>query len=130
MLMRVGKINRVLGWAMLLAALAVFAQPATAQSLSASNQTKLLELSEILGAVHHLRALCEVDEAQTWRQSMIKLIETQDAPEWLADQMIKRFNTGYHREEANYPACDAASQRRAVRLANQGARLARSLSRG
>ncbi len=130
MLMRVEKTNKVLRWALLVAALAIFAQPATAQSLSASNKAKLLELSEILGAVHHLRALCEADESQTWRQSMIKLIETQEAPEWLADQMIERFNKGYYREQANYPACDATSQRRAVRLANEGARLARSLSRG
>ncbi len=116
-------------WALLCGALAIFAQPVFAQSLSASYQSKLFQLSEILGAVHHLRALCVESEAQTWRQSMIRLIETQEAPEWLADQMIDHFNKGYYREQEAYPVCDAASQRRATRLANEGARLARTLSR-
>ena len=121
--------NRTLLCASLIIAMSVFAPPLSAQSLSASSQSRLLKLAEILGAVHHLRGICVAEETQTWRQSMIRLIETQDAPEWLADQMIDRFNQGYYREQSNYPVCDAASERRAVRLANEGARLAKSLSR-
>ncbi len=106
-----------------------FTLPAASQTLSGVNQTKLLQLSEVLGGVHHLRALCVQSEAQTWRQSMIRLIETQEAPKWLADRMIERFNQGYYREQSAYPVCDASSQRRAVRLANEGARLSRALAR-
>ena len=105
------------------------ASPSFGQSLSATNQSKLLQLSEILGAVHHLRALCNPQESQTWRKSMIDLIKSQDAPEWLADQMIERFNQGFYREQKAYPVCTEASERRSVSLANQGSRLARNLSR-
>lgn len=128
--MRVQSTNSRRFWISLLVAAFVCGSPAVGQSMSAAYQTKLLDLAEILGAVHHLRALCDPAEAQTWRQSMITLIETQDAPEWLADQMIERFNKGYYREQRSYPVCDTTSERRAVRLANEGSRLAKSLARG
>ena len=115
--------------AIVLLLLAAGAMPAQAQQYSGRYQAELLQLAELLGGVHHLRRTCYPAEEQTWRDAMIGLVSRQNPPSWLREQMISRFNAGFHREQSSYPACDDRSQRRSSQLAADGSRLARKMAR-
>src|SRR5262245_20674239 len=57
-----------------LIALAVAAGPARAQGGAAPYDRDLQRLAEILGALHYLRALCNANEGQKWRNEMQALV--------------------------------------------------------
>jgi uncharacterized protein (TIGR02301 family) len=99
-----------------------------AQQFSSRHQTRLVEMAELLGAVHHLRRVCHPNEDQAWRNAMVEMINTENPPGWLRKKMIGRFNAGFHREQQSFPNCTAASRQKSVSLANEGANLARRLS--
>lgn len=103
--------------------------PSHAQQYSSRYQAELLQLAELLGGVHHHRRNCYPAEEQTWRDSMIGLVSRQNPPNWLREQMISRFNAGFHKEQSAYPTCNGNSQRRSSQLASDGSRLARKMAR-
>lgn len=52
---------------------------------------KLLRLSEILGAIHYLRALCGVKEDNRWRNTMNEIIESEEPGPKRRSQLISNF---------------------------------------
>ena len=54
----------------------------------------LLRLSEILGAVHYLRALCGIDDQQVWRKKMENLLAAEGVTVSRKTKLTKSFNKG------------------------------------
>lgn len=85
------------------------------RTLPPAYEGQLMRLSEILGALHYLRNLCDAKEGQLWRDEMEKLIAAEQPSQQSQAQMIAAFNRGFrgyaeiHRE-CNEPAIEAANQ--------------------
>ena len=82
----------VLAVAALAAAAVAPARPAAALPGDPPYLEQLLRLSEILGALHHLRPLCGAAEGQLWRQKMGALLTAQDPSPDDRRRLIERFN--------------------------------------
>lgn len=87
-------------------------------------EEQLLRLSEILGAIHYLRYLCEHDEKDTWREQMAALLDAEEPDEPRRARMIDRFNRGHDGFRAVYRTCTAAATASADRYLQEGAKIA------
>ncbi len=90
-------------------------------------QPRLERLAEVLGALHHLRALCRSDEAQTWRNEMSALIEAEQPPPGRRDRLVAAFNRGFSGPRDAHRSCTPASALAAERYREEAAGLARDL---
>ncbi len=105
--------------------------PAAAQDaeyMQGEYELQLLELAEILGALHHLRGNCLERESQTWRQEMQRLVQLEDPSDERKNEMTLRFNKGFADARRAHPKCTRAGAREGERLAREGAILARAIA--
>ena len=65
----------------------------------------LLRLSEILGSVHYLRALCGINDGTVWREKMEQLITTEGVTVKRKLKLTKSFNKGYKSFQRTYRRC-------------------------
>lgn len=86
------------------------------------------QLAEVLGAVHHLRALCGTNEGQLWRNKMIEMMGAVNPSETERQALIKHFNDSYYRYRNAYPNCTATAATQADTLMRDGQRLAEELA--
>lgn len=107
--------------------LALAAAPAHAQSDDPAYQDRLLRLSEILGAVHHLRDICGDDEGQLWREQMEAILEAEDPPPQLRARLIAAFNNGFRSFQRTYASCTPSAKTAADRFFAEGSQIAVSL---
>jgi uncharacterized protein (TIGR02301 family) len=103
------------------------AQGATAQG-AAPYDRDLQRLSEILGALHHLRDICGSKEGQLWRDEMQKLIEAEAPAGERHDRMSASFNRGYRGFQQSYRTCTPAASVAIRRYLDEGARIARDIT--
>lgn len=89
---------------------------------------KAVQLAEILGAVHHLRALCDTNEGQLWRNKMIEMIDRLKPEDAARQRLVKHFNDAYYRYRTTYPACTITAAQQSDRLMQDGQRLAEELA--
>ena len=89
---------------------------------------KLLRLSEILGAIHYLRALCGVEEDNRWRNTMNEIIESEDPGPIRRSQLISNFNRGYRTFRSTYSDCTPSARLAADRYLKEGASLASQIT--
>lgn len=92
-------------------------------------QSQLLELSGILGQLHHLRGECVSGERQLWRDNMMELVRLENPPVTRKDEMVEGFNSAYARARTRYPACNKQAGRVAIELAEDGELLSRAIAR-
>src|SRR5262245_17878261 len=92
-----------------LIALAVAAGPARAQSGAAPYDRDLQRLAEILGALHYLRALCNANEGQKWRNEMQALVDAETPSGERRDKLVAGFNRGYRGFQQTYRTCTSAA---------------------
>lgn len=92
-------------------------------------QNQLLELSRILGQLHHLRGECVSGERQLWRDNMMELVRLENPPTSRKDDMVEGFNSAYARARTRYPACNKLAGRAAVERAEDGELLSRAIAR-
>lgn len=92
-------------------------------------QVQLLELSGILGQLHHLRGECVSGERQLWRDNMMELVRLENPPVARKDEMVEGFNSAYARARTRYPACNKQAGRVAIELAEDGEILSRAIAR-
>ncbi|MEM9279852.1 MAG: TIGR02301 family protein [Pseudomonadota bacterium] len=117
-------------------ALVTLMQPALAQStpepkpeapkirvLPPAYDPQMMRLSEILGALHYLRELCEANEGQLWRDQMSTLIEQEKPTEERRAQMIARFNQGFRGFQETYRECTPAAIEANNRYVAEGKKL-------
>lgn len=90
---------------------------------------RLGRLSEIVGAVHYLRNLCNASGEVEWRQSLQALLdaETKEEPKRRA-KLTAAYNRGYRSFAAVYTSCTPAALRAEENYRNEGATLATEIT--
>ena len=88
----------------------------------------LQRLSEILGALHFLRGICNSNEGQKWRNEAQTLIDAEAPNGDRHDQMIASFNRGYRGFAQSYRTCTPAAGVVIRRYLDEGANIARDIT--
>jgi uncharacterized protein (TIGR02301 family) len=91
--------------------------------------SKLLRLSEILGAVHYLRELCGANEGQLWRDQMRTIIRAEGSTALRRARLTRSFNEGYRSYSRTYKICTASAKTAVERFLDEGTRIAEELVR-
>jgi len=105
------------------------AHPAGAQGGGvAPYDRELLRLSEILGALHHLRDLCGAKEGQLWRQEVQKLIDAEAPSGDRHDRLVASFNRGYRGFAQTYRTCTPAANVAIRRYLDEGLKITRNIT--
>lgn len=73
-------------------------------------EPQLLRLAEILGALHHLRAVCAAADANTWRDRMSALIEAEGPSPDRRDRLAGAFNASFRTWAKSYRTCTPAAE--------------------
>lgn len=86
--------------------------PATLKAVPENRpyDANLLRLSEILGAVHYLRALCGIDDQQVWRKQMESLLAAEGVTVSRKSKLTKSFNKGYKSFQRTYRVCTPSAK--------------------
>ena len=88
----------------------------------------LQRLSEILGALHHLRAVCGANDGQKWRNEMQALVEAEAPTGERRERLIASFNRGFHGFQQTYRTCTPAADFAIRRYLEEGAKIAREIT--
>jgi uncharacterized protein (TIGR02301 family) len=88
----------------------------------------LQRLSEILGALHYLRAVCGSNEGQKWRGEMQALIDAEAPSGERRDRMVASFNRGYRGFQQTYRTCTPAADFAIRRYLEEGSKIAREIT--
>ena len=88
----------------------------------------LQRLSEILGALHFLRGICNSNEGQKWRNEALALIDAGTPSGSRHDEMVASFNRGYSAFRQSYRTCTSAADVVIRRYLEEGANIARDLT--
>ncbi|MBX3519277.1 MAG: TIGR02301 family protein [Xanthobacteraceae bacterium] len=91
-------------------------------------EAELIQLSEILGALHYLRPLCGGSEQGQWRAEMQALIDAAQLPGDKRGLLVTSFNRGYISYEQTYRTCTPAAREAIRRFLDEGARLSRDIA--
>jgi uncharacterized protein (TIGR02301 family) len=102
--------------------------PARALDPVAPFQADLERLSEILGALHYLRAICGSNEGQKWRNQMQSLVDTEAPSGDRRSRMIANFNRGYRGFQQAYRTCTPAADLAIRRYLDEGAKISREVT--
>lgn len=71
---------------------------------------KLFQLTEVLGALHYLRALCGGADGQTWRAHVEALLQSEGTTALRRAVIAKRFNRGYRNYSRTYRSCTVTAK--------------------
>ena len=114
---------------LILCALAVLPlSSARAVDSGAAFEADLARLSEILGALHHLRAVCGANDGQKWRNEMQALVDSEAQAPGRRAKMIASFNRGYRGFQQTYRSCTPAADIAIRRYLDEGAKIAREIT--
>ena len=105
---------------------------ATPRAATAENKPyddKLLRLSEILGAVHYLRELCNATEGLYWRDRMKELLDAEGSSAVRRAKLTRSFNQGYRSYSRTYLTCTPSAQTAVTRFLGEGAQLSDTLTK-
>jgi uncharacterized protein (TIGR02301 family) len=91
-------------------------------------EADLMRLSEILGALQYLRALCGANEGQKWRDEMQALIEAEAVTPDRKNRMVANFNRGYRSFQQAYRTCTPAANVAVRRYLDEGAKISREIT--
>ena len=103
--------------------------PAHAQGGAIPFENDLARLSEILGALHYLRALCGANEGAKWRAEMQALADAEaPAGSPRRAKMIASFNRGYRGFQQTYRTCTPPADLAIRRYLEEGAKISREVT--
>ena len=102
--------------------------PVPPQVEAAPYDRDLQRLSEILGALHFLRAVCGSNEGQKWRNEAQALIDAEAPNGERHDRMVASFNRGYRSFQQSYRSCTPAADFAIRRYLEEGAKIARDIT--
>jgi uncharacterized protein (TIGR02301 family) len=91
-------------------------------------EAQFLRLSEILGAIHYLRRLCDSDEGGLWRDQMQALIDAEAPNPIRRARIVDRFNHGYESFRSVYRTCTPAATAAIDRYLEEGAKISRDVT--
>lgn len=104
------------------------AVPSARAASDAPYDRDLQRLAEILGALHHLRAVCRSNEGQSWRDEMQALIDAEAPSGERRDRLAASFNRGYRGYQQTHRVCTTAAQAAIRSFLEEGARIARDVA--
>jgi uncharacterized protein (TIGR02301 family) len=87
----------------------------------------LQRLSEMLGALHFLRGICNSNEGQRWRNEAQALIDAEAPSGKRHDDMVASFNRGYSGFQ-NYRTCTSVADVMIRHYLEEGAKIARDIT--
>ncbi len=87
-------------------------------------EADMLRLSEILGALHYLKQLCDRGQTSAWRDEMQALLDAEQPDALRRARMVDRFNHGYESYRSVYRDCTPAAELAARRYLDEGQKLA------
>jgi uncharacterized protein (TIGR02301 family) len=102
--------------------------PPPIQGGPAPFEADLMRLSEILGALQYLRALCGANEGQKWRDEMQALLEAEAVTPDRKSRMVANFNRGYRSFQQAYRTCTPAANVAVRRYLDEGAKISREIT--
>ena len=111
---------------LVLAAGSPFAQ--AAEGGPAPYDRDLQRLAEILGALHHLRAVCGANEGAKWRNEMQALIDAEAPSGERRDRLVASFNRGYRGFQQTHRTCTPAAAEAIRRYLAEGAKISRDIT--
>ncbi|MEI8144173.1 MAG: TIGR02301 family protein [Alphaproteobacteria bacterium] len=91
-------------------------------------EPQLLRLSEIMGALHYLRGLCQSPEGLAWRREMQALLDAEAGTSERRERLTQAFNRGYIGFEQSHRSCTPTAQLVARRYLEEGQRLLRDVT--
>ncbi|MGL4637429.1 MAG: TIGR02301 family protein [Beijerinckiaceae bacterium] len=91
-------------------------------------EADLLRLSEILGTLSYMHALCKVSSSDSWRQRMTQLIEAEGNTRQRKERLAGAFNRGFTGHQPSHRACTDSARLVIDRLVLQGQQIAREIS--
>ena len=83
-------------------------------------EDQILRLSEILGALHLLRALCGDGDADVWKREMEAILLAESPGPQRRARLIGRFNHGFETFNATYRSCTPSARRSIRRYLAEG----------
>jgi uncharacterized protein (TIGR02301 family) len=98
------------------------------EDMPAPYDRDLQRLSEILGALHFLRGMCNSNEGQKWRTEAQALIDAEAPSGTRREQMVASFNRGYRGFQQTYRSCTPAADIVISRYLEEGAKIARDIT--
>lgn len=104
------------------------ATPTLKRTDDISAEDRLLELSAVLGALHHLVPICAPATGERWRDRMMELIRLEKPSTAQKNEMVKRFNASFTETSKAFPVCNFDAEEEGRKRAARGEELARSLS--
>ena len=102
--------------------------PPVVQDEPAPYDPDLERLSEILGALHFLRGICNFNDGQKWRSEAQALIDAEAPTGNRHDEMVASFNRGYRGFQESYRTCTPAATIVIRRYLEEGAGIAREIT--
>lgn len=108
--------------------LTLSAPPARAQSVNSALDDGLARLSEIMGALHYLRGICQASEGNRWRTEMQALLDAEGNNADRKARMLASFNRGYASYQQTYRTCTPAAEVAVKRYLDEGVKLARDVT--
>ena len=87
-------------------------------------ENDLMRLSEVLGAIHYLRALCGASDGTMWRDRMNALLDVEADDPTRRRRLVDRFNRGYRSFASVYRDCTPSARSSTERYMSEGERLA------
>jgi uncharacterized protein (TIGR02301 family) len=97
--------------------------PVPPAALRAPYEPQLIRLSEIIGALHYLRTLCEGPEGGAWRREMQALLDAEAAGGERRERLVQAFNRGYGGFEQTHRTCAPAARLAMRRYVTEARRL-------
>jgi uncharacterized protein (TIGR02301 family) len=98
------------------------------EDTKATLESELQRLSEILGALHYLRAICGANEGPKWRNEMQALLDAEAQAAERRSKLAASFNRGYRGFQQTYRACTPAADIAIRRYLTEGAKIAREIT--
>jgi uncharacterized protein (TIGR02301 family) len=123
-----GHITVVQKLAVIASVLLCLAAPARAEDTPAPFDGDLQRLAEILGALHYLRAVCNANEGQKWRDEMQGLIDAEAPDGDRKRKIIASFNRGYRGFQQTYRTCTPAADLAIRRYLEEGSKISREIT--
>ena len=112
----------------ILAALGLLTVSAPVRAQAPVFEANLQRLSEILGALHYLRAICGANEGQKWRNEMQALMDAEAPSGERRSRMTAGFKRGYRGFQQTYRTCTPAADLVIRRYLEEGSKIARELT--
>lgn len=101
---------------------------ALGQERDPASRQALVDMAYVLGEAHALRQVCEGASDQYWRTRMVRLVDTEQPDEALAQRLKDAFNTGFVARQGAFPVCNPAARAAMTKVLARGRNLAGRLA--